>query len=95
MARVCTPCGRTKKHKLLSSLPRMQYGFKTELERLIVTWARNKVDDLKKNSQTVTREWKQRCERMEDAEPSSNEHFHVLPSALPSCPNEQSTLLRS
>ena len=53
MDRVPTTSGRAKKHKLLSSLPRIYYGFATDLEKTIAPWARKEVSELFTNSATV------------------------------------------
>lgn len=51
---VPTTKGSAKKHNLLCSLPRLDYGLSTDLEKTIATWAHQEVNQFKTNPETVS-----------------------------------------
>lgn len=78
--RDCVPTyrGRAKKYTLLASLPRKLYGFTTDLEKIIITWVRKEVSELKTDSEVVAGEWKGRSHSLEDRQQASNGHRDVV-----------------
>lgn len=53
--------------------------FYTDLEKVIASWAHKELIEVRKNTETVPREWTGRNERMEHTEPSITEALHLFP----------------
>lgn len=76
--RVHIPRGRAKKKKSVESLPRLLYGFPTELENTILTCERKEVSELETNTDIFGRDWDDQCEPVENVQPSPEQHCHVV-----------------
>lgn len=68
-----TPQDRTKKYKIILSLPHMYYVFAMYIKTNILSYARKEVSGLNPNGTSVSREWTGQCQSMEDSKPSSSQ----------------------